>query len=150
MPNDLITWINLILTIITVVGGGVTSYIVLYKAKPERKKLEAESESSIADAAESIVSGAKGSTDLLIRRLEEMDLREIKREQELSSLKIKMVSVEASLTEWQGWAERLAYQVKSLGHVPVPFKLYEKDTDAITDKPIQGTIQGEIKGTITK
>ena len=110
----------------------------------EGRKLDADGLASIADAAESIATGAKVSTDQLLKRIEEMEVREVKREEDLSKVKYEAVStraelvsvqveatntraeldsVKAELVEWKDYAFRLAHQVKSLGHEPVPFKL---------------------------
>jgi hypothetical protein len=141
----------LIFSIVSAVISLLGAFVTIYKIKPEHAKLEAEgrkldsdSLSSIANAAESIATGAKVSTDQLLKRIEEMEVREVKREEDLNKLKseeaitrAKLVtlqvdaantraeldSVKAELIEWKDYAFRLAHQVKSLGYEPVPFKL---------------------------
>lgn len=51
-----------------------------------------------------------------------MEEREVEREVELAKMKNKLEEVTAQLQEWKDYAFRLAHQVKSLGHEPVPFK----------------------------
>ena len=141
----------LLISVISALVSLIGAFIALYKIQPERKKLQAEGRkldadglASIADAAESIATGAKVSTDQLLKRIEEMEVREVKREEDLNRLKseeantrAKLVtlqldaantraeldSVKAELIEWKDYAFRLAHQVKSLGYEPVPFKL---------------------------
>lgn len=119
----------LIFSIVSALVSLLGAFIAIYKIKPERAKLEADSLSSIATAAESIASGAKVSNDQLLRRIEEMEVREVKREEDIGKIKneaavtrAELDNVRAELIEWKDYAFRLAHQVKSLGHEPVPFK----------------------------
>lgn len=134
----------LIFSIISALVSVVGAFVTIYKIKPERKKLEAESRkldsdslSSIANAAESIASGAKVSNEQLLKRIEEMEVREVKREEDISRIKneaagtrAELDSVRAELIEWKDYAFRLAHQVKSLGYEPVPFKPIPKNNSS--------------------
>lgn len=131
----------LIFSIISALVSMIGAFVTIYKIKPERKKLESESRkldsdslSSIANAAESIASGAKVSNDQLLKRIEEMEVREVKREEDIGKIKneaavtrTELDSVRAELIEWKDYAFRLAHQVKSLGYEPVPFKPVQKN-----------------------
>jgi len=135
--------VSSIVSIVSAVVSLVGAFVIIYKLQPERKKiiaegkkieaesrkLDSDSLSSIANAAESIASGAKVSNEQLLKRIEEMEVREVKREEDISRIKneaavtrTELYSVRAELIEWKDYAFRLAHQVKSLGHEPVPFK----------------------------
>ncbi len=120
--TQIIVLSTIISIVVTVVGAIVNNAIALYKARPERNKLEAESGASMADAAESIAGGAKISNDLLLKRIEELDERDQEREKKFVKMQNEFDRVRLELNEWQDWARRLAHQVKSLGHEPVAFK----------------------------
>ncbi len=121
-PNSIV-WITIVGAIISTLGGLAAIYGNLYKLKPESKKLESEGESEIADAAASIANGAKVSNDMLLARLIEMEKREKDRDMREADLLNKVQHLEASLADWQDWANRLVHQLRSLRHEPVPFKL---------------------------
>ncbi len=131
----------LIFSIVSALVSLVGAFVTIYKIKPERAKLEAEgrkldsdSLSSIANAAESIATGAKVSNEQLLKRIEEMEVRDAKREEDINKIKneaavtrTELDSVRAELIEWKDYAFRLAHQVKSLGYEPVPFKPAQKN-----------------------
>jgi predicted nucleic acid-binding Zn-ribbon protein len=131
-PN---TYINLLATVVTVIGAMLTIYKTAYHAKSERRKLDADGDSAIADAAESVVTAARSTNDLLMRRVEEMEKREAvrenelvqlrardaAREQEIQEIRRRFLELQEELLEWKNYAFRLAHQLKSLGHEPNPF-----------------------------
>lgn len=131
-PN---TYINLFATVVTVIGAMLTIYKTAYHAKSERRKIDADGDSAIADAAESVVSGAKITNDLLMRRVEDMEKRDAARENELAQLRARdaareqeiqeirrrFLALQEELLEWKNYAFRLAHQLKALGHEPTPF-----------------------------
>lgn len=119
-PENSALIISFVMALVSVAGAITTIYMV----KPERKKKEAEASASIADAAESVAAGAKINNEQLLKRIEEMEVREVKRERELSIVKNELQQVRADLVEWKDYAFRLSHQVKSLGAEPVPFKPY--------------------------
>ena len=122
--------ISIIGTVISVIGAGVA----IYKVKPETKKMHAEGESALSEAAESVASGAKIITDLatteLAKRVSEMEDREKDRERELSRMRLELEDVKSVLADWQDWARRLVHQLKSLDIEPVPFKV-DKNTSKL-------------------
>jgi len=123
-PNLLISLIGSSTSTLISVGAAI---VAIYKAKPEIKKIKAEGDSSIGDAAESIATGAKTITDQLVGRVKDLEEREKRREKAFKEMQDQLTRVSTSLAEWQDWAKRLAHQVKSLGHEPVAFKLNKKD-----------------------
>jgi hypothetical protein len=120
-PNNIIL-ISFISAFVSTLGAIAAIGINLYKLRAERNKTEAEGDSAIGAAADSIATGAKTSNDLLLRRLEEMEQREEKRDEREADLLRKVTALEASLADWQNWARRLVHQLKSHGMEPVPFK----------------------------
>lgn len=127
-PNNLFLF-SIITSIVSVMGAIFNIVIPLLKLKPEKKKLNAETESEIAEAADSIVSGAKISNELLIQQMQRMENREKAREEkytqrelEYKELVNRFDMLEAELLAWKDYAYRLSHQVQSLGHEPVPFK----------------------------
>jgi uncharacterized coiled-coil protein SlyX len=114
-------YFSLAAMIIALIGAGVS----LYKAKPERKKINAESDSEIGNAADSIASGAKTVVDQLRQRMQELDARDAEREKVQAEMRRELRDVKSALADWQDWARRLVHQVKSLGYEPVPFKIEE-------------------------
>jgi hypothetical protein len=127
-PNDLYIYqiLSVLSLIITIVGAAATIVINLSKARPEAKKISSEGDSAIANAADSIANGAKISSELLLQRLEEMELREKARDTREEQLQAQLEAVQASLADWQDWARRLVHQLKSHGYEPVPFKVAPK------------------------
>ncbi len=124
-PNNIL-WISILGGLISILGAVATIYSNLYKLKPDRMKTENEAESAIADAAESIASGAKISNEYLLARLLEMEKREKDRDRREEELRLQVDGLQASLADWQDWARRLVHQLKSYGHEPVPFKILPK------------------------
>jgi hypothetical protein len=112
--------VSIIAAVVTVIGAAVS----IYKAKPEKNHIEAQSQASLADAAESVASGAKVSSDLLLKRIKELDDRMSEREKEW---KKRFDELSAELADYQDWARRLVHQVKSRGDEPVPFKVRKAD-----------------------
>jgi hypothetical protein len=112
--NDLFA---LFAAIVSVVGA----IISLYKSKPEKKKIEAEGESALGSAAESIATGAKVSNELLLDRIIELESKNKEMSAKLLTVTADMANMKNDLDAWQDWASRLVHQVRSLGHEPVPF-----------------------------
>lgn len=68
-PENSSVYISIASLILSMIGA----VIAIYKAKPEKKKLEADGNSSIADAAESIAGAAKITNEQLLLRIDEMN-----------------------------------------------------------------------------
>lgn len=66
--NTLLAWIPAIISIVVMV-------VNVLKYKPEKKKTEADTASSLAEGAESIANGAKISNEMLLERIKEGELR---------------------------------------------------------------------------
>jgi hypothetical protein len=118
-PLDISAIISILAAVVTLAGAAVT----LYKARPERRKIEAEGSHALADAAESVASGAKISTDLLLTRIQELEKREKERDEQW---KKRFDEVLAELADYKDWTRRLVHQIKSRGDEPVPFKPKDK------------------------
>lgn len=113
---------ELIIAYIPALISIIGALIAIWKAKPEKKKLEADTSSSIADAAESIANGANVTIEQLLGRMREMEKREHDREEAYKTIKADFENIKTSLAEWQDWARRLVHQLRSHGLEPVPFK----------------------------
>jgi hypothetical protein len=125
----------IIISIVSMVISAMGALIAVYKAKPERNKLEEEGRklkadglASIADGAESLAKGAESlgkaaeiTNSQLLRRIEQMEIREVRREQDLAQMKVELESVTAQLKKWKDYAFRLAHQLEAHGLEPVPF-----------------------------
>lgn len=109
-----------IISILGALAAIIGAAVAIYKAVPEKKHIEAQSQNSLADAAESVASGAKISNELLLKRIQELEERETKREREWQK---RFEALTAELKDYQDWARRLVHQVKSRGDEPVPFKV---------------------------
>lgn len=110
---------------ISVIGA----LVAIYKVKPETKKIaseanknDGEATSAIGEAAESIAQGAKVTVDQLLSRIVEMEKRERARDVREEALNSELMAVKRQLNEWQDWASRLVFQIRSHGLEPVPFK----------------------------
>ena len=118
-------------SIVSIVGAVISilgAVVMISKAKPEKKKLEAEGSASIADAAESVATGAKVSNELLLTRIKELEEREEKRERMMKARELAWDAEMRTLKEqvqelerYKDWALRLAQQVRNKGEEPVPF-----------------------------
>lgn len=124
-PNNII-WLSILTALVSFTGAIATIASNLYKARSERKKIENEGESAIAEAADSIANGARVNNDMLLTRLIEMETREKARDKRETELLEKVRALELSLADWQDWARRLVHQLKSHGFEPVPFKILPK------------------------
>lgn len=103
--------------------------ITIYRVKPEVKKIKSETNkndnealSAIGEAAESIANGAKITVEQLHLEITQMQKREIDRDAREEALKRELKEVKQSLNDWQDWASRLVFQIRSHGLEPVAFK----------------------------
>ena len=126
--NNNIYLISVLVSVVSLLGSITAIFINWAKLKPEKKKLDAEAHSEIAEAADSIVSGAKVSNELLMTELRRMEKRESEREQKYTHLKSRFDALEAEFILWKDYAIRLSHQVQSLGHEPVPFKAVKEES----------------------
>jgi hypothetical protein len=133
---------------VSAIGAIVAIYVVIYKAKPERKKTESESDSAIAEASESLATSTKTTIEYWRiqlaehrdqinelkekdrQRAEEITAIEKRHTNELQEISANQIVTQRLIEEqrrelvaWQDWAKRLSHQVVSLGGQPVPFKL---------------------------
>lgn len=113
---------TLIGTIIASIVSVIGAIITIFKLKPEVRKTNADGDSAIADAAESLANGAKITNEMLMARILEMEHREKERDKREEELRAQLELVQSSLADWQDWARRLVHQLKSHGIDPVAFK----------------------------
>lgn len=119
-PNNLVV-ASIIASVVSLIGAGSALFVAMSKLKPEKKKLGAEADSEIADAADSIAGGAKITTELLLGQIKRMEDREVIREAKYTALQERFNVLETNFLKWKDYAYRLSHQVQSLGHEPVPF-----------------------------
>jgi hypothetical protein len=140
--------VSIISGIVSALGALVAIYVVIYKIKPERAKIENESDAALAEASESLAAGTKTSIDywrlqLVEQRdqINELKEKDRQRTEELRAMEarhaeeLRLISENQIVTQrlieeqrreliaWQDWAKRLSHQVVSLGGQPVPFKI---------------------------
>ena len=134
--------------IVSIVGAIATIAGVIFalaKLLPELKKTQAETYSQIADASESIATGAKVSNEFLRDQIKDLaalrlkDIADRQKEKEetaiiIDELKRQQIATDKLVAEqrreivrwkeqaekWQGYANRLSHQVISLRGIPVP------------------------------
>lgn len=133
---DLSAIVSIIGAIITVVGAGVAIYTNIRKMPGEIDKTKSDSYSSIAEASESIATGAKVSNEFLLSRINELvqrdkdrDGKDAERDKKEKELEGRMIVMQRRIEEqdrelvaWRDWSKRLSHQVISLGGTPVEFK----------------------------
>lgn len=106
------------------------------KFKPEVKKLDAEADSEIVEAANLNLEGSKVSTTILIDRINELKLEvaqvkkdcreqiqaiEYARKEDIEYFRRRVKDLERDNRDWRGWAAKLAKQVVEAGLIPAPF-----------------------------
>lgn len=131
----LLVWLPVIANLVLSIG----SYLMLFrKLKPEIDKIEAETDSESASAVQSYATATKIYSEELAKVREELqDLsNKIKERDETINARDRVIAEQSvTIKDLTDWAERLVYQVKSLGVVPVPFKVETKNIKA---KPTNG------------
>lgn len=147
--------------IVSMVGAVATIAGVIFalvKLLPELKKTQAETYSQIADASESIATGAKVSNEFLRDQIKDLaalrlkDIADRQKEKEetaivIDELKRQQIATDKLVAEqrreivkwkeqaekWQDYANRLSHQVISLRGTPVPLDVTE---DSFEDKEL--------------
>lgn len=142
---------NEILVLISGILAAVNTAMIIYaawkKLKPEVKKMDAEVDSEIVEAAELNLKGAQVSTTMLLERIadlkmeleterrlrkEELAAERAAREADLEAeraarkkegeyLRRRFKEAEREARDYRQWAAKLAKQVVESGKVPAPF-----------------------------
>jgi hypothetical protein len=141
MGLDAGAWVSLIGSIVSVVGAGAAIYVLITKQPSDRRKTDSDSFAAIAEASESIASGAKVSNEFLRQQIDELKKRDEDRQKKLNEVEERQIvgdkinlEIRRELIAWQDWAKRLSHQVISLGGSPVPFR--PKMIDDFADKDL--------------
>ena len=141
MDLDVGAWVSLIGSVVSVVGAGAAIYVLITKQPSDRRKTDSDSFAAIAEASESIASGAKVSNEFLRDQIGELKKRDEEREKKLKEVEDRLITgekinleIRRELIAWQDWAKRLSHQVISLGGSPVPFR--PKMIDDFADKDL--------------
>jgi hypothetical protein len=134
-------WISIISGIVSVAGAIAAIYVLITKMPSDRRKTDSDSFAAIAEASESIASGAKVSNEFLRDQISELKKRDKEREEKLKEVEDRLITgekinleIRRELIAWQDWAKRLSHQVISLGGSPVPFR--PKMIDDFADKDL--------------
>lgn len=90
-PNNI-----LILALISTIISVIAAMISLWKLKPEIKKLESDSSSSIGEAAESVATGARVTVDMLMSVKKELE-ENLKAERETAKAEIAALRNEVKI-----------------------------------------------------
>lgn len=130
---------NEIIALITSAAAAINVAIMAYQAwkknKPEIKKIDAEGDSVIVDAAHTNLQGAEISTELLISRVKELkaEIEEERKARKLDAdyFRRRIKDIEKEARDYRLWAARLAKQVIEVGKVPVPFISSLNDSDPL-------------------
>ena len=64
-PNNWVVWVSIGGGIVGMLGAITTTYMLFYKAPSERKRTDSESIQAIADASESVATGARVSSEVM-------------------------------------------------------------------------------------
>ena len=130
---------NEILALITAISAFANIAVVAFqswrKLKPEVKKLEAEGDSEVVEAANTNLEGAKISQQMLKERVDDLrkEIEEVKqkRKEDADYFRRRLRDVEKEARDYRTWAARLSKQVIEAGKIPVPFISSLNDTDPL-------------------
>lgn len=132
MDNDIL---GTMAAVIAIANTLFLAYQQWRKSQPEIKKIEAEGESEIAEAAHSNLEGAVLNNQMLKARIDELqqDLTTEKRSRrdDAEYFRRRIKDIEKEARDYRLWAARLAKQVIEAGKVPVPFISSLNDTDPL-------------------
>lgn len=146
-------WVNIITTLIAVANAAWIIYSSWKKNKPEVKKLEAEGDSEIVEAANANLEGAKISGEMLLSRINELkadlDAEKQLRKADAEYFSRRLKEAEREARDYRVWAAKLARQVIESGKIPEAFTPFTQDTErgipTITNREIMQQQQKEDK-----
>lgn len=150
--NDFVTILAAIGTLLNTLG---ILYFSFRKNKKEVKRLDAEAESEIVDAANLNLEGARVSVQILLDRINELkeenerEAAELKealemekntrikelaqerkaREDDARYFRRRIKDLEREYRDYRSWAAKLVKQVVEAGRIPVPFEPSISDSD---------------------
>ncbi len=129
---------EIITAIATLVNILAIIYFSLTKNRGEVKKLEAEGESEIVDAAQVNLEGAKLVTTMLKEQIDdlrkELEKEKARREDNTKYFESKIKEIETELRSYRSYASRLAAQVIEAGKIPEPLILdFDDDNDTLME-----------------
>lgn len=122
--------------VLVLINSAQIIYQAWKKFKPEVKKLDAEVDSEIVEAANLNLEGTKVSTTILLDRVNELKLEvaqvkkdcreqiqaiEQARKEDIEYFRRRVKDLERDNRDWRGWAAKLAKQVVEAGLIPAPF-----------------------------
>lgn len=132
--SEIAELISAIFAAINIVG---IIWFTLTKNKGEVKKLEAQGDSEIVDAAQVNLQGAKLVTTMLKEQIDdlrrELEHEKVKREEETERFERRIKEIEAQLRSYMNYASRLAAQVIEAGKIPEPLILEIGESDSLLD-----------------
>jgi HPt (histidine-containing phosphotransfer) domain-containing protein len=132
--------VALVTALAAFINVGAILWDKIKKTKPEVKKLEAEGESEIVEAAHTNLEASEISTKQLMNRIEELKVaidaeKELRRQDRLYFAR-RIRELDRELHDYRNWAAQLAKQVIAAGGKPEPFTLsLDTDKGLSTDNP---------------
>jgi hypothetical protein len=124
--------VALITALAAFINVGAILWDKLKKTKPEVKKIEAEGESEIVEAAHTNLEASEISTKQLMNRIEELkvaiDAEKELRRQDRVYFNRRIRELDRELHDYRQWAAQLAKQVIESGKTPATF-IPSIDTD---------------------
>lgn len=134
-PEYLTAIISAISALVSAMGAGITAFIVIRKIGPEVKKIEAEEDSEIADAAHTTLEGARISSTMLIDRIDDLKLQleneRTARKADAEYFRRRIRELERESRDYRLWAAKLVRQVVEAGRQPAPFESTITDSDPL-------------------
>lgn len=126
---------EIVALLVTLANALSIIYFSWKRNKPEVKKLEAESDSEVVEAAERSLKGAEISGNMLIQRINELkselDDEKKARKTDAEYFRRRIKEIDREARDYRLWAAKLAKQVIEAGKVPVAFVPSMNDTDPL-------------------
>ena len=120
-----IDWIAVTTSVITAINAGWIIYSSWKKNKPEVKKLEADADSEIVEAANANLEGAKISGEMLLSRINELkadlDAEKKLRKADAEYFRRRLAECSREAADYRIWSAKLAKQVIEAGKIPASF-----------------------------
>lgn len=126
-------WLETITTLVAITNSIWIIWSSWKKNKPEVKKLEADVDSEIVEAAVNSLEGAKISGEMLLNRINELKIdletEKASRKSDADYFRRRLRESDKEARDYRIWAARLAKQVIEAGKIPVSFEPTPSESD---------------------